>query len=1524
MITKNPLLDKEFLIKLDKQEYREVYAKIIALTFEEYPTEEITGRVTGGSVNIDGDSAVRRTCSLTLVAQDININDFYWGLNTKFQLYVGLKNTVDPSYDDIIWFKQGTYLITSFSTSLNVTQYTINISGKDKMCLLNGDIGGVIESLSADFGKVDILDENNQITGQEDVLIKDIIKEAVHHYGKEPFQNIIIDDLDITGLQYVEYRGDVPLYILINKDADESTDMLFEHDITKADYFLDAELKQPISIRNDLNPPDKKIIYETLSKFNDESGLTPTIIYSSSNRRYTVLRVEYGECCGYRLTDLTYAGSEGESSKDLILSAGDSITSMLDKIVHMLGDYEYFYDLEGRFHFQRKKAYINTSWNSITAYGDEEFVDSAVYSSSTSYSFTDSVLISSFSNNPNLLNLRNDFSIWGEKQNTQAQKNGVNFHLRYAIDKKPVYYKTYNGVEYTVNTTTPKIQEIQEQANQELAEIELEYHRVIANYNGYNKKKNPNGLSDDWWDVLDWAEKYALIAGTYPTKSLYHYVSSSDYWRYDDIMKYFNLPQTGKTYYYPYSSPYSITYTGSNGYWGSTTNGSYSVNVFDINEEDGSMGYFGHGTVCSHLYSVFLQNKEHGITSYVYKPTFPEVEWKEYEDRIQIKKKETQQKIEEAQSNANLNCEWRELIYQMAIDYYRYGHKEDFVATIAKNNSTYYPTGYTGYEQYYADMQGFWRYFLYDPTLTPLTQEFLANDPDSDIATYYKWTDTDIPHNQGYFTPYSFRQATGFKEVPNIDFYYPDGTISVASLNSLISSNSIEPITKTNLTTNTNETVDLKAEEWGLWKDKGAHPLHYYQFLREGFYQKFTMYYNCNLPGAKCYNYGLALDLTDMSPTKRYYKSQSDGDGNITYTPVPLVKVENKYTHIGTVTEEAYNANASVDAPRRGPYYIEKSKDTYELATEYSEVREYYIPQYVTNFNEFDENGKGILYYQNRGYEEMTRIDKAVTRSYFTQSFVSVGAEVSPESFYEGTTNYYVKIGNRYVKQNVYLPSKKDEYYIESYTFAFQINKDDIYQVKSGDTWGVATDFVRGNEYRKVDATTSFVYENNTKYYSTSGYEVVKDARGMDIEGGPYVLLKDKTSTVLQPPFEFLPSNIYNGYTVVAEPKSEELYYVKELPDGAISASKRKALVRFIRGVKYFYFLSPDPVTEEFMRPAKPEDLTSGIFTQFYYFADGEYKNCFESTNRAIQEAIKNNGNNPLNDAQFSAELAAAATTTGVSYELVLGNNEQNTYAKVVGIDFSRKDIFLYEPKLLQYQFLKYQFVQPVLDPKPGETYLTYDADRYISTIATVELIDGDTEFYELIPFSELEGKLYTTDRFNPRTYWTMDLQSPQNLVFWFDFLDTSMGGELSQYGADSIGSRPKAINDENIKAIYYRDIPQAIFMSAKNPIDKKDRKKGYSYLQTNESVENLFVVGAVGKTAYDQLDAFLYNYSYCTESVTINALPVYYLEPNTRIFVYDSKSGINGEYLVSKISLPLAYNGTMSITATKAVDRIY
>ncbi len=98
----NPLLDEVFLHNLYSDRNKTIYAKIIALNNQEEPIEQIEGRVTGGSVSLDGSSNVRRSCNITMVAQEMNINSYYWGFKNKFKLYIGLQNNINNFYDDII------------------------------------------------------------------------------------------------------------------------------------------------------------------------------------------------------------------------------------------------------------------------------------------------------------------------------------------------------------------------------------------------------------------------------------------------------------------------------------------------------------------------------------------------------------------------------------------------------------------------------------------------------------------------------------------------------------------------------------------------------------------------------------------------------------------------------------------------------------------------------------------------------------------------------------------------------------------------------------------------------------------------------------------------------------------------------------------------------------------------------------------------------------------------------------------------------------------------------------------------------------------------------------------------------------------------------------------------------------------------------------------------------------------------------------------------------------------------------
>ena len=431
MMKANPLFDVDFLTKLTMKREREIFARITALTMDELPVEYIEGKVTAGSINIDGASAVRRTCNLTMVAKDVNINEFYWGFKRKFILEVGVKNTIDSKYPDIIWFKQGVFVITSFNTSQTTNNFTCTINGKDKMCLLNGDIAGHLPH-STDFGVEEYLDKETNTITYTKIPIKQIIREALLAFGNELAQNIVINDLDDAGLELLEYRGNTPMYMFKETTSDQFYQMTFNGNQTC--YLGDTQTT--IS--------DPNIVYDNLVELDTEEKQPSVITFSNdvNAQTYHIVKFEYGQTSGYRLTDLVFAG-------DLIANVGETLTSVFDKIKNMLGDFEYFYNIDGKFVFQKKQNYLQTTWR-IGENNPDIVVDNAINTSFPVFSFMNAELITSFANTPNILNVRNDFSVWGTYKSISGADLPI--HMRLALDTKPTYYKSpYSEIEYTID-----------------------------------------------------------------------------------------------------------------------------------------------------------------------------------------------------------------------------------------------------------------------------------------------------------------------------------------------------------------------------------------------------------------------------------------------------------------------------------------------------------------------------------------------------------------------------------------------------------------------------------------------------------------------------------------------------------------------------------------------------------------------------------------------------------------------------------------------------------------------------------------------------------------------------------------------------------------------------------------------------------------------------------------------------------------------------------------------------------------
>lgn len=418
----NPLNDKEFLYILDKQKNHTNYVRITAFSHDEKPLQQIEGRATGGSVNIDGSSAVRRTCSLTLVSTQDDIINAHWALKNKFKLEIGVKNTT-MFYTDhpIIWFKMGMYGINSFSKNKTTTGVTINISGQDKMCFLNGTLGGTLTS-SINFGEEDIINDDETITLKK-IPIKDIIKKAVHTYANEPMHNIIITDLDDRGYELWDFKGGSKefMYIFYIANSNKVFNLTFGGDMGV--YYNNKVIKL-----SDI--PDNDLYYRSKISENKPKEFS---LSQYSNNKYWISKIAYGESAGFFQTDLVYAG-------DLISNAGSTLTQMLDNIIKMLGDYEYFYDIDGRFIFQKKKNYIN---GLVSFDGTLPIVSLPIYS----YKFDDEELMTQMSITPTIADVKNDIAVWGSKKSlTGATLSPLG---RVAIQSKPTEYTSFNGVKYT-------------------------------------------------------------------------------------------------------------------------------------------------------------------------------------------------------------------------------------------------------------------------------------------------------------------------------------------------------------------------------------------------------------------------------------------------------------------------------------------------------------------------------------------------------------------------------------------------------------------------------------------------------------------------------------------------------------------------------------------------------------------------------------------------------------------------------------------------------------------------------------------------------------------------------------------------------------------------------------------------------------------------------------------------------------------------------------------------------------------
>lgn len=397
------LQNNQFLKEIDNMAIREQYIKITVLEFfSENPIQEIQGKATSGSTTVDGKSAIRRTCNLSLISEqsenDLTDLNNLFAINKKCFIEVGLKNFTQYYKEyDIIWFPLGVYTFKNPSLSHSSSGLTISLTLTDKMAFLNGEAGGAIAA-SVTLDEEETYDEFGQIVINRPVIYK-IIQELVNHFGGEQLGRILINDIPNNIKQIMKWIGKTPLYGIYEEDNNGKVPSLLTTNANK-------------------------------------------IISLSENSDYKIY--EYGDDVGYISTTFTYPG-------ELVATQGNTVCTILDTIKNTLGNYEYFYDVYGNFIFQEIKNYLNTSKATVDLESIKNNInyDTNMAQGKAVYVFDNSNLITSYSNSPSYDMIKNDFVIWGIRETAEGRQLPIRYHL--AIDKKPALQDVFPKLIKTVN-----------------------------------------------------------------------------------------------------------------------------------------------------------------------------------------------------------------------------------------------------------------------------------------------------------------------------------------------------------------------------------------------------------------------------------------------------------------------------------------------------------------------------------------------------------------------------------------------------------------------------------------------------------------------------------------------------------------------------------------------------------------------------------------------------------------------------------------------------------------------------------------------------------------------------------------------------------------------------------------------------------------------------------------------------------------------------------------------------------------
>ena len=168
-------------------------------------------------------------------------------------------------------------------------------------------------------------------------------------------------------------------------------------------------------------------------------------------------------------------------------------------------------------------------------------------------------------------------------------------------------------------------------------------------------------------------------------------------------------------------------------------------------------------------------------------------------------------------------------------------------------------------------------------------------------------------------------------------------------------------------------------------------------------------------------------------------------------------------------------------------------------------------------------------------------------------------------------------------------------------------------------------------------------------------------------------------------------------------------------------------------------------------------------------------------------------------------------------------------------------------------------------------------------------------------------------------------LKHPNDIDYWLDFVDTD--SKINLFNVNNIGRRSIVTSSNEVNCIFECHIPDLVIINNaaenKNSLKEECVESGQGYVVVDPAVYGMLAMGGSQRSAFEEIKNLLFQNTSYNESIQLTTIPLYHLEPNTRISVTDPDSDIYGDYVISTISLPFDINGTSSISAIRHIEKM-